>query len=1144
MMIEEIESLMVNLQSLGIKLSLKDNGDLLVRGNKDRLDNDLVNRIKSSKADIVSLLQQKGRSKVSMILPRKPCSKNLRLSFAQQRLWLLDQIEGGSAHYNMPAALRLSGELDREGLQFAFGSILERHESLRTVFAEGDDGEPVQVILTAAEFKLTEHDLSALELESRSLELAERMNEEAERTFDLKTDLMLRAQLLKLSNDEHIVLVTMHHIASDGWSMGILVNEFSRLYSAYVLRQKSPLLPLSIQYADYAQWQREWLQGEVLNSQLGYWQKQLEDVPPVHSIPLDHPRPEMKVHIGGVVEGSLDLEISKRLQQRACELHVTPFMLIHAALGLVIGRHSNSQDIVIGTPVANRLQTEVEPLIGFFVNTLVLRTSTAYLTFSDYLSHVRQVNLDAQENQDVPFEQLVEYCQIPRSMQHAPLFQIMFNMDTNQYSELSLPGLKLSTIDQNNPVAKFDLDISATIADDGINIAWVYDKSLFCESHVVQLNDHLIRVLTAITLRPEAKIAELPMLSDIELSHLLHELNNNAVNYPQGELIHELFEAQASQKPDDIALSFNGEQMSYQQLNQSANRLAHYLRAQGVAAQTLVGICVERSMDMVVAILAIYKAGGAYVPMDPNYPEARLTYILEDTEIKYLVTQTGLSVAKTSTPDIFICELDSERHKQLVQTYPEYNPNRLLAQQSSDLAYVIYTSGSTGQPKGVLIEHRNAVSFIHWALDYFDKDELSCVLASTSLNFDLSVFELMVPLVAGGRCLIVDNILSLIERDYEGITLINTVPSGISALLSSNRIPTSVISVNLAGEPLKKSLVDSLQQTGNFRRIVNLYGPSEDTTYSTVLSITSPLKHNPSIGKPISNTQAYILDAAGQLVPEGTIGELYLGGCGLSRGYLNREEMTRQKYVQNPYSIDDRLYRTGDFVRWNSDGELNFVGRIDDQLKIRGFRIELGEIEFHLSSHEDIESSLVLAREDEFGQKSLIAYVVPSNKLETLEVASGKYKQHLHNNLPPHMVPSVFVVLSEWPLLPNGKINKRALPEPDGTLLQRNYIEPQGSTERQLVNIWAKLLKLQSDSISATDNFFELGGHSLLAVRLINEIRTTFDLKMDWLGMRDIFSSGELRDLGKTIDLILFKEKQEHLRTIIEDSDDLEEGEL
>ncbi|TQV81105.1 non-ribosomal peptide synthetase [Aliikangiella coralliicola] len=1057
---------------------------------------------------------------------RQP-GKPVIASFAQQRLWFIDQQQGGSAEYNMPFALQVEGDFDPAVAERAITRIIARHESLRTVFKTEDD-EIRQVIQSNFQFKLVHHDLTQLDETAQTCKVESLVLDDSLKPFDLSRDLMVRVTYLLLSDSNEfgqgILLINMHHIASDGWSTGILLKEFITQYQSIIEGKSDPLPSLEIQYADYALWQRQWLSDEVLDAQLKYWKKQLCGVPAVHSLPLKNRRPEMKLHQGALVTSQLSADVSERLQQIAKLHQLTPFMLFQAALALVLSRHSNSQDIVMGTPVANRLQAELEPLIGFFVNMLVLRVDTKYESLTDYLAHIRTINLDAQSHQDIPFEQLVEHCNVPRSTQHSPLFQILFTMDTNEHSELAIPGVRFKPLDGKEIVAKFDLEISAQESEEGIDFFWVYDTSLFTQAQIEILSKHLNRLLIGIAERPESNLCDLSMLSVREIHHLTHVMNDVQANYPKDKCIHELFEEYAELLPDKIAVIFEEKQLTYRELNEQANQLAHYLREQGVERESLVGIYAERSLELIISILAILKAGGAYVPLDPSYPELRIKSILSDSGIKYVLAQRELMTAlKFEQASVFA--VDERMFSRLLQNYSTENINSSVSgYTSSQLAYVIYTSGSTGQPKGVMIEHSSIVRLVA-DLNYIENDEPLVVLQAASISFDAATFEIWSALSSAGRLVIMPS--GKLDLERLNVTIednsVNTLwlTSALFDLWVDTRgiFISSLRTVLAGGDIVLPSSVEKLYKENQKVVFVNGYGPTENTTFTTTHKVsrdkTALSSSTIPIGHAINATCCYVLDKEERLTPYGVPGELYIGGPGLARGYLNQTELTAEKFVKNPFSTDsgERLYRTGDLVRYLPDGSLDFIGRVDNQVKIRGFRIELGEIDYQLSRCEKVNSSLIVVSENGAGDKCLIAYVVLENNEQVVESEfTEQLRQNLQQSLPDYMVPSMFAVIDEWPLTPNGKIDKKALPKLDGKR-QVKYIAPTTATERALCKVWQQVLKVEK--VGVTDNFFYLGGHSLLMFKLLRETRENCGVELQIL---DLINHPYIRELAKIVD--------------------------
>ncbi|WDE09260.1 non-ribosomal peptide synthetase [Thalassomonas viridans] len=1471
--------LFVEAQQLKFKLSV------------DAFPEDLKAEILGCKQELIDFLAADARpvaaTRRSRVTKRTEAGTQVPVSFAQQRLWLLDQLQGGSAEYNMPAALRISGEFNVEAAEQAIRRIVARHQSLRTVFSsEGEH--TLQIIRDDLDFTLERHDLTGYDEKQQQLEARALMLNSSQAPFDLSRDLMVRAAYLHLSTparpDQDILLFNMHHIASDGWSMGVLLREFTAQYQAITEGKPDPLPPLAIQYADYAAWQRQWFAGQEQQRQLDYWLGQLADLPASHGLRLDHPRAETSLHLGGLVTGLLDEGLTRQLQTMAQRHQLTLFMLIHAALALVLSRHSNSRDIVLGTPVANRMQVELEPLIGFFVNTLVLRADTGYEDLGEFLAHIRTVNLDAQSHQDVPFEHLLEHCPVSRGTGHAPLFQIMLRMNTFEQEELVLPGVSFTPLTGEVPSAKYDLDIVAKVVDGQIELNWIYDSGLFDHQHIETLNEDLQRLLAAFVQAPGAKLKDLAMMSEQAQDHLIRRLNDTALELPADCLIHELFERQAAKTPNNIALVFEENALTYRQLDHQANRFAHYLRsACAITPDTLVGICVERSLDMVVAMLGILKAGAAYVPMDLSYPLERLNYMLDDAGIRVLVTQqAALEILPVKDELLCIC-VDGERPW---SQYPKENiDKRVTGSRAGHLAYAIYTSGSTGKPKGVLVEHRNVVNFFA-GLDagIGSTGEQETWLAVTSISFDISVLELFWTLSKGAKVVLqperpvstgatkamdlslfyfaaeeasasnkyelllegakfadrhqlsgvwvperhfasfgdqfpnpsvaaaavaaitrhvsirsgsvviplhdpirvaeewsmVDNLsngrvelsiasgwhpndfvfapdnypnrqktmwenTALIQQLWQGQGLKrrNGIDKEIEVFLHprpvQDRLPIWVTaagsedtfrSAGAAGANLlthmlgqnrqelqqkiavyRQALVDAgydkdhgkvalmlhtfvgedadevktivqgpfknylrhsvnllkplaeeakldieehidavidmaferyyhtsslfgspascmkrveafqaigvdeiaclvdfgvdnsvtlanlqylhqlqqalrrsashqrllakrlektrspqeliaqhgvshLQSTPSFLRgllcepsgagalsglekllvggealtpelagnllsqapkqIFNMYGPTETTIWSAIGKVTDT---QVTIGKPIANTQFYVADEQGQLLPFGVTGELYIGGAGVSRGYYRRGELTSARFIDDVFGPvqGQHLYKTGDLVRYRQDGELEYVGRIDDQVKIRGFRIELGEIEYQLCRCSGVDSALVTAAEAGEAGKQLLAYI----KLARRDHGGGEHqeiaaiKQALHEALPYYMVPGLMVIIDEWPLTPNGKIDKKALPAPKQQKAGGEYLAPQTGSELELAGIWAELLHLDAGDISAGDNFIALGGDSLMAVRLIARVNSLGSAR---LTAQQVFASPVLADMAKILE--------------------------
>ena len=1066
-------------------------------------------------AHLIGQLQQQNLELSAPPILARAKNAQLPLSFAQTRLWFLDQLEPNSAFYNIPMALRLQGTLQVPALEQSLQEIIARHEALRTNFIIVE-GQPTQIVQTEANWTVSVVDLKHLPTTEQEIATQQLAQQQAIQPFDLANEALVRAQLVVLSETEHKLFVCMHHIVSDAWSIGIFVQELAVLYNAYSQGQPSgasatrsllpqrgtPLEPLPIQYADFAIWQRQWLQGEVLQTQLSYWQKQLASAPALLSLPTDRPRRAVQTFNGAYQEFVLSQKLTSGLTQLSQQQGVTLFMTLLAAFDTLILRYTGTEDILVGTPIANRNRSEVEELIGFFVNTLVLRTDVSGdPSFSELLVRVREMALLAYAHQDLPFEMLVEALQPERNLSHTPLFQVMFVLQNTPMSEVELAELSFSPLIVERTTAKFDLTLSMANTSTGLVGVWEYNTDLFDQRTIERMSGHFQILLEGIVANPKERISQLPLLTEVEQQQLLVDWNNTQSNYPQDKCIHQLFKEQVERTPDAVAVVYENQHLTYRELNCRANQLAYYLQTLGVKPDVLVGICVERSLEMVVGLLGILKAGGAYVPLDPNYPTERLSFMLEDAQVRVLLTQQKL-LNKLPQHQAHLVYLDNDA-QEFALANEIYEANEV---KPSNLAYVLYTSGSTGRPKAVAIEHHSPVALVSWAQEVFTPLELSGVLASTSICFDLSVFELFVTLSVGGKIILAENALHLSTiTSASQVTLINTVPSAIAKLIEENNLPKQVCTVNLAGEPLQNQLVQRIYQHIQVERVFNLYGPSEDTTYSTFSLIGKGRSDSPTIGRPIANTKIYILDQYLQPVPIGIPGELHIGGAGLARGYLNRPELTQEKFIPNPFSQGreagkqsfppaphplcpsasfDRLYKTGDLARYLPDGNIEYLKRIDNQIKIRGFRIELGEIEAVLSQHGHVQASCAIAHEDTSGDKRLVAYVVPHPEVT---LTTSELRQFLKTKLPLYMVPNTIVILEALPLTPNGKVDRHAMPAPSQNSNSDRFVAPRNNLELQLTQIWSKILKV--DKVGVQDNFFDLGGHSLLATYLMARIK-------------------------------------------------------
>jgi amino acid adenylation domain-containing protein len=1123
--------LLSHLGQLNVSLRA-DNGQLILNGPKGVLTPALRSELAERKAEILALLNDTAGAQRPQRLALQPGSRNgrLPLSFAQQRLWFLDQYEPDKSFYNMSYGLRLAGGLDIAALEQSLNEIVRRHEALRTIFPL-IEGEPNQIIMPALNRFLAVIDLRQHAGNQREQELRRLASEEARRPFDLAQGPLFRACLVRLTEDDQVLLLTLHHIVADGWSMGVLRRELAVLYQAFSHSQVSPLPDLALQYADYAVWQREWLTGAELERQVSYWKKQLEESPGVLNLPADRPRPAVQTYHGGRLSFELSQELTQGLKALSQKEGATLFMILLAGFQVLLYRYTGQEDIVVGSPIANRNRTELEALIGFFANTLVLRGDlSGNPSFRGVLQRVRKVALEAYEHQDLPFEKLVEELKPERSLSHSPLFQVMFVLHNTPVRQRELSGLTSNQVKLDNATTKFDLTMSLSEQPDGLKGSLEYSTDLFDEATMTRLSGHFVTLLKGILAEPEQRISALPILGESEMRELLTGWNDTRREYPRDKCVHELFQEQAERTPDAVAVVFEDEQLTYRELNQRANQLARYLSRLGVGPESLVGVCAERSLEMVVGILGILKAGAAYVPQDPRFPRARLAFMWEDTQISVLLSQERLAGTLPPFAGKLVC-LDRDWEEISRQSDANFASGTL----AENLAYVIYTSGSTGKPKGVQIAHNslvNALSHVREALRFTERDTLPLL---ANICFDISAMELFLPLVTGARLVVVSAQVAIDGERIEqalsncGATIMHATPATWRLLLQAgwngHDKPTSLC----GGEALASEL--AIQLASRSSSLWNLYGPTETTIYSSAAVYRPELTgETVAIGRPIGNTQMYIVDDYLQPVPIGVPGQLYIGGTGLARGYLNRTELTAESFIPNPFSPDPgaRLYRTGDVARYLPDGNIQYLGRVDHQVKLRGFRIEPGEIEAVLAEHPKVRQSVVLAREDVAGDKQLVAYAV----LDHGSAAdANELRTFLKSKLPEYMVPSAFVFLDSFPLTANGKLDRKALPAPTQRSPEATGGEtaPRTAMEELVAKVWAEVLKL--DKFGVHDNFFDLGGHSLKATqvmsRLREAVRSDLPLRVLFEGPtvaelasrieQSVSSSAELQELARTL---------------------------
>jgi amino acid adenylation domain-containing protein len=1020
----------------------------------------------------------------TVILPQSRETNKFPLSFAQQRLWFLDQLEPNSAVYNIPDMQQFSGPLNLAALERSMSELIRRHESLRTTF-QSIDGEPVQVIAEAQPRKIEVIDLSHLPRAKREAEAQRMARDEGEVPFDLSRGPLFRFRLVKLEEEEHLLLLTMHHIIADGWSLGVLGRELSALYQAFSMDQSSPLEELTIQYADFAVWQRQWLQGETLEKQLAYWREKLGGELPVLDLLTDRPRPPVQTYRGSAEERILSAEVTERLKQVSTENGATLFMTLLAAFNVVLWRYTRQQDILIGSPIANRNRTEIEGIIGFFVNTLVLRsTVNPEMSFREFLAQVRETTLGAYGHQDVPFERLVEELQPERTLNRPPLFQVMLTLQT--WEEMHLDGLEMTSMNTKREVTKFDLSLFLSETEIGLYSWGAYNTDLFDGSTIARLLKHFHTLLEEIAANPDARLSELSLMTTEERQQF-EQWNQTQSEYEREKCVHQLVELQASRQPNALAVVYGEKQISYGELNRRANRLAHYLRAHGVGLEIRVGVLMERSANWIVALLGILKAGGVYVPLDGSYPAGRLRFMVEDAEIRLLLTQSGQPRIEAS--EVVFLDQDWE----WLESESTENPENFT--QAEDLAYLMYTSGSTGQPKGVGVPHR-AINRLVRNTNYVKFDESDRVAQISNASFDAATFEIWGALLNGSRVVVLEKETALSPKElkkqlveHEISAMFLTTALFNQTALSRPEIFASLKYMIFGGDTADPRAVHRVLGEGRPEHLVNAYGPTENTTFTTWYDAQESdigARMIP-IGQPLSNTEVWVLDQQSRMVPVGVPGELCIGGDGLARGYIRRPELTAEKFVPHPYSRNAgaRLYRTGDLVRYREDGNIEFLKRMDQQVKVRGFRVELGEIESTLNQYRAVMESIVVDRKDSSGDIRLIAYFVPEVGVEP---TSLELLTFLQEKLPSYMLPSAFMAIKEIPLTPNGKVDRRALPAPEQIEVSTaGFIAPRTEMEQLVAEIWCEILGITQ--VGADSNFFDLGGHSLLATRVMNRIR-------------------------------------------------------
>jgi len=1042
-------------------------------------------------------------------IPRREEGGPAPLSFAQQRLWFLNQLEPDSPLYNIHAAVSLSGPLNVPVLRRSMGEILRRHEALRTTFAVVDD-RPVQIINEAAGFKLPVSDMQELDEGARWSSVSVRAEEEAHRPFDLTKGPLLRANLLRLGEAEHVLLLTIHHIVSDGWSIGGFVRELAALYEAYMTGRPSPLPALPIQYADFAAWQREWLQGDVLEEQLSYWKRQLADVPPLLELPTDRPRPPVQSYRGAHEALLLSESLSRSLKELSRREGATLFMTLLAAFSTLLHRYTNQEDILVGTPIANRNRSETESLIGFFVNTLVLRARvTDGVSFRELLRQIRETSLEAYAHQDLPFEKLVEELQPERALSHSPIFQMMLDLQNAPMRDMQLQGLRLTPLPFDSRMAKFDLTLTAGEEDGRLSGLLEYNTDLFDAATVVRMAGHFERLLEAAVSNPDEQVSRLRLLTEAERDRVLFEWNDTRRDYGKDSPIHLAFAEQAERTPEAVAIRFEQDGLTYRELNERANQIGRYLRELGVGPEVLVGILLERSTEMLVGLLGVLKAGGAYVPLDPTSPAGRLSLFIQDAGLSVVLTRQSLKESVPACDAKLIC-MDAD-WKAIAQESVENLEGGVSVE---NLAYIVYTSGSTGRPKGVLVEHRQLSNYVRAVRERLALDACESFAMVQPLTVDSCVTAIYPPLLAGGCLHLISEeraadaqTLASYFREHQ-IDCLKIAPSHLAALHQASE-PSELMPrerLIIGGEASRRDWGEQLRELARCS-VFNHYGPTETTVGVTTYQLDESLDDvrgvTLPIGKPLPNVRAYVLDQHMQPVPQGVAGDLYIGGKCVARGYLDRPELTAAAFRPDPFGEDAgaRLYRTGDLARYLADGQIEFLGRRDHQVKVRGFRIELGEIETALREHEGVRDCVVAARDGAQGDAYLTAYVVAT---QGRAPTGGELRAFLKEKLPEYMLPSVYLTLDKLPLTPHGKVDRRALPQPEGAARESDapFVAPRNAVEEVLAEIFAEVLGVER--VGAGDNFFELGGHSLLATQVASRVRKAFQPD---LPLRKIFEA-------------------------------------
>ena len=1114
-----------------------------------------ISKLSPEKKKLLELLlkEQNVDLAESKIIPASRETNRFPLSYAQQRMWFLEQLEPGTPLYNNPAAVMLTGQLDIAAMQKTLDEMSRRHEVLRTTFAS-EKGKPVQIIHPELKLNLEQLDLSELPPEEREKELKEAADKAAQHPFDLGKGPLLRTVLIRLDEQKHVLLLTMHHIISDAWTLTIFIREVAQLYEAFSQGKNIKLPPLPIQYADFARWQHDWLKGRIVEEQIAYWKANLSAGASAIDLPADHSRPKYQTFNGDVVTFTIDENTTKKLEKQSQQHDVTLFMTLLAALDVILSRYSGETDISVGTPIAGRNRTETEFLMGVFVNTLVMRVDLSDdPTFAELLHRVKDVALGAYSHQDVPFEMIVEALKPQRDMSRTPFFQTMFVLQNAPAQPLKLSNIDIEPLELHTPTAKFDLTLVLEPNEKGMDGQIVYNTNLFEKETITRFVGHLLSILTEISDQTEQRISTINLLTDSEKKQLAEWSHPKASSKPGNEkFVHELFADQAARTPDRLIVC-NDDSMTYHELDERSNRLAGFLVANGVKPEQIVGLFMERSLDLLVGLMAILKSGGVYLPLDPDFPRDRIAFMLHDAGSSIILSTSKAAEMLPENTAQLVC-VDSEWEK--IQESNKTAPNVTLHPQNS--AYIIYTSGSTGKPKGVLIPHGEIAEHSLGMKDFYELTEHDRVLQFASTNFDASLEQIFPTLMAGAELVLrgkqvwsPEELIDVVKQHQ--LTVVN-LPTAYWTQFMQTWAKTMDAE---AEQPIRLLIVggdllttDSIgpwcDSSLGKARLLNAYGPTEATITSTIFDISASdhahLERGAiPIGRGVLARSLYILDKKGNPVPVGIPGELVIGGFALARGYLNRPDITAEKFVPDPFSKEPgaRFYRTGDLVRYRPGGNIQFLGRIDDQVKIRGYRIELGEIESNLIRFKGLSDVAVIAKSDSQNNKQLVAYYVPENGLHP---TINELRDFLMNDLPDYMIPTAFVELESFPMTQTGKIDRRALPDPDQfrPLLVTKYVAPRTKTEKRLAEIVAEVLKIKQ--VGVFDNFFELGGHSMLGTQVISQLREEFHVD---LPLRALFENPTVEGIARAItEELAAGQDESELEAMLDELDGMSDEEI